>query len=161
MGDMSGGDPDPLAGLDEELVEGARVYNAGSYLEAHEVFENLWMVEVGPRRIFTRGLVHISMGFHYACRLDLPSAISKLTSALELLEGFDRDFLGVDVEALRAGGRACLERVRAIAEGRAAGFDPGLIPRIRTAKSRAASPSDEAGSSPQARRSPGAAGANG
>jgi len=89
--------------VDEELRPGVALWEAGRYVEAHEEFEHLWLVEVGPRRHFLRGLVHAAMGFHYLTVGDLISARSKLASAANLLDGFPGDFLGLDVDGLRAG----------------------------------------------------------
>ena len=98
--------------VDEELRPGVALWEAGCYVEAHEEFEHLWLVEVGPRRHFLRGLVHAAMGFHYLTVGDLISARSKLASAANLLDGFPGDFLGLDVDGVRAGilaSRAVLE----------------------------------------------------
>jgi predicted metal-dependent hydrolase len=89
--------------MEEELQAGIFLWNGGQYVEAHEAFEDLWMGEVGPRRHFLRGLVHAAMGFHYATVQDADSARSKLASAADLLDGFPGDFLGLDVNGLRAG----------------------------------------------------------
>jgi predicted metal-dependent hydrolase len=103
--------PDTIP-VDEELRPGVALWEAGRYVEAHEEFEHLWLVEVGPRRHFLRGLVHAAMGFHYLTVGDLLSARSKLASAANLLDGFPGDFLGLDVDGVRAGivaSRAVLE----------------------------------------------------
>jgi hypothetical protein len=89
--------------VDRELRDGIALWEAGRYVEAHEEFEQLWRVEVGPRRHFLRGLVHAAMGFHCVTRGDVVSAWSKLRSAAGLLDGFAGDFLGLDVDGLRAG----------------------------------------------------------
>lgn len=89
--------------MDEELRHGIALWEAGQYVEAHEEFEQLWLVEVGPRRHFLRGLVHAAMGFHYLTMGDRDSARSKLRSAAHLLDGFAGDYLGLDVDGLRAG----------------------------------------------------------
>jgi hypothetical protein len=101
--------------VDEELREGAALWEVGGYVEAHEEFEQLWLTEVGPRRHFLRGLIHAAMGFHYVTMGDTVSAWSKLRSAGSLLEGFAGDFLGLNVDGLRAGiaaARTILEAAR-------------------------------------------------
>ncbi len=121
--------PDAVS-VDEELRDGIALWEAGHYVEAHEEFERLWLVEVGPRRHFLRGLVHAAMGFHYLTVGDRVSARSKLCSAADLLEGFAGDFLGLDVDGLRTG----IEEVRAALEatGDTARADAGhhRIPRL-------------------------------
>lgn len=118
------------APVDEELRHGVLLWQAGQYVEAHEEFEQLWLVEVGPRRHFLRGLVHAAMGFHYLTVGDLLSARSKLASAAGLLDGFPGGFLGLDVDGLRAG----IAASRAVLEtgGHAASLDAGrvIVPRL-------------------------------
>jgi predicted metal-dependent hydrolase len=120
--------------IDAELAEGVALWEAGRYVEAHEEFEQLWLREVGPRRHFLRGLVHAAMGFHYLTVGDTLSARSKLSSAADLLDGFPADFLGLDVDGLRAG----ITGMRAIldAAGDAGPVDPGqvVIPRLAPAR---------------------------
>ena len=99
--------------MDEDFHLGMALWNADQYVEAHEAFERLWMVEVGPRRHFLRGLVHAAMGFHYVTRQDTVSARSKLSSAAGLLDGFPGDFLGLDVDGLRAGLTSLLAELEA------------------------------------------------
>jgi hypothetical protein len=116
--------------VDEELREGVVLWEAGRYLEAHEVLEQLWLTEVGPRRHFLRGLIHAAMGFHYVTVGDTVSAWSKLRSAGSLLQGFTGDFLGLNVEGLRAGiaaARTVLETARGVAPATLRGI---LIPRL-------------------------------
>ncbi len=113
--------PDAVS-VDEELRDGIALWEAGHYVEAHEEFERLWLVEVG--------LVHAAMGFHYLTVGDRVSARSKLCSAADLLEGFAGNFLGLDVDGLRTG----IEEVRAALEatGDTARADAGhhRIPRL-------------------------------
>ncbi len=118
--------------VDEELREGVDLWQAGQYLEAHEEFEQLWLVEVGPRRHFLRGLVHAAMGFHYVTMGDTVSAGSKLASAAGLLDGFAGDFLGLDVDGLRAGIAAVRTALEATPD--ATPVDPGgiVIPLLVT-----------------------------
>ena len=111
--------------LDVELRHGIALWKAGQYVEAHEEFEQLWLVEVGPRRHFLRGLVHAAMGFHYVTMGDTVSARSKLRSAADLLDGFAGDYLGLDVDGLRAGIIAV--RVTLEAAGDATPSDPGRL----------------------------------
>lgn len=121
-----------MVSVDTELRDAVALWEAGRYVEAHEEFERLWLVEVGPPRHFLRGLVHAAMGFHYLTGGDPVSAWSKLRSAAALLEGFPGDFLGLDVDGLRTGIAAVRDALGAT--GDAAGADrehfviPGLIP---------------------------------
>jgi predicted metal-dependent hydrolase len=116
--------------VDEELRPGVALWEAGRYVEAHEEFEHLWLVEVGPRRHFLRGLVHAAMGFHYLTVGDLISARSKLASAANLLDGFPGDFLGLDVDGVRAGILASRAVLETGGHGAPADFGGVTIPHL-------------------------------
>ena len=116
--------------MDPDLAEGVRLFNMREFCESHERFEEEWMVEVGPRKWFLKGLVHTAMGFHYLTHGDSPKGMSLLGSGLQLLEGFAGDFMGVDV----AGFRAAVDRWRRefarLGPATSAAFDPALLPTI-------------------------------
>ena len=100
--------------MDVEMLSGIAFWNGGEYLPAEEEFENIWLTEVGPRRQCLRGLIHAAMGFHYLRMGDISSARSKLSSASAILARFAADFLGLDLDGLRAGigaAQAALETV--------------------------------------------------
>jgi len=121
---------DTVSDHDEDTLEAVRTYNAGHYLEAHELFEFIWMIKGGPEKIFYQGLVHVAMGFHYLVAGDFDRASAKLRRAAELLDDFAADFIGFDVAALRnslAVSRGRLERLGASGISR---FDTTAIPRL-------------------------------
>jgi hypothetical protein len=70
------------------------------------------------------------MGFHYVTMGDMLSARSKLATAAALLDGFPEDFLGLDVDGIRAG----IAEARAVLEATGDGtpVDPErvVIPRL-------------------------------
>lgn len=89
--------------MDAEILPGIALWNGGEYLLAEEEFESIWLTEVGARRQCLRGLIHAAMGFHYMRMGDISSARSKLSSASAILARFAADFLGLDLDGLRAG----------------------------------------------------------
>lgn len=118
------------AELDIETLEAARTYNAGHYLEAHELFELIWMRQGGAQKIFYQGLVHLAMGFHYLVAGDYDRASAKLQRAAELLEDFAVDFLGFDVWTLRGSVALCRHRLAELGTSGITRFDRTLIPRL-------------------------------
>ncbi len=119
-----------VAELDADTVDAVRTYNAGHFLEAHELFELIWMTKGGAEKIFYQGLVHVAMGFHYLVACDFDRASAKLGRAAELLDDFAADFLGVDVETLRRSVASCHQRLAALGASGISCFDRSLIPRI-------------------------------
>ena len=118
------------AELDIETLEAVRTYNAGHYLEAHELFELIWMRQGGARKIFYQGLVHFAMGFHYLVAEDFDRASAKLQRAAELLEDFAVGFLGFDVGTLRGSVALCRHRLAELGASGIMCFDRTLIPRL-------------------------------
>jgi len=117
--------------MDAELLPGIDLWNVGEYLLAEEEFEHIWLTEAGERRQCLRGLIHAAMGFHYMSMRDIPSARSKLSSAGAILAGFAEDFIGLDLDGLRAGiaaTRAALDSV-----GENGSFNPAGVPVPRLA----------------------------
>ena len=119
-----------IAGLEPDTIEAVQAYNAGHYLEAHELFELIWMTKGGAQKIFYQGLVHVAMGFHYLIAGDFDRATGKLQRAAGLLEDFAADFLGIDVEMLRHSIGSCRHRLAELGVSGISRFDRNLIPRI-------------------------------
>lgn len=122
--------------MDPELDEGARLFNAREFCESHERFEEEWMVEVGPRKWFLKGLVHTAMGFHYLTHGDYAKGMSLLLSGLQLLEGFAEDFMGMDVVRFRAAVARCRQELERLGPIDAATLDPGLLPTISASRAK-------------------------
>ena len=90
------------------LARGIAAFNAGRFHEAHEIWERLWLEEVGEERQVLEGLVRASVGFHKA-EIGVANGARKLwEAALRSLEGVAADALGFDVPALRATLRSAL-----------------------------------------------------
>ncbi len=119
-----------IAELDGDTLEAVRVYNGGHYLEAHELFELIWMTKGGADRIFYQGLVHVAMGFHYVLAGDFDRATAKLRRAAELLDDFAADYLGLDVETFRRSLASCRNRLAELGGSGISRFDRKLIPRL-------------------------------
>jgi hypothetical protein len=115
---------------DADTLEAVQTYNAGRYLEAHELFELIWMRQGGAQKIFYQGLVHVAMGFHYLLAGDFDRASAKLRRGAELLEDFSVDFLGLDVGTLRESVALCRRRLAQLGPSGIAGFDRTIIPRL-------------------------------
>lgn len=120
----------PTEEHDADTLEAVRTYNAGHFLEAHELFELIWMTKGGAEKIFYQGLVHVAMGFHYLVAGDFDRASAKLRRAAELLDDFAADFLGFDVESLRGSIASCRQRLAELGVPGMTRFDRTLIPRL-------------------------------
>ena len=50
----------------ERLERGRQLFNAGRYFEAHEAWEEAWLVEKGDARVLLQGLIQVAAGCHKA-----------------------------------------------------------------------------------------------
>lgn len=93
------------------LEEGVALFNAGAFHEAHEVWEEAWLHEQGPRRLLLQGLILVAAGWfkreagnpHGPPRL-FSRALERLGSLPPVCEGVDVVVLRRQVEAWREGG---------------------------------------------------------
>ena len=122
------------SGVSPELLEGARLHDAGEYWAAHEAWEALWRVEGDVvRRRFLQGLIQVTAAFHKLLVMRRADAAARLlTRGLAKLDGLDDDYGGLDVARLREGARRCLEVIDGMAaRGEAPeAFNRGLVPRL-------------------------------
>ena len=116
-----GGDEAGLAGETRRaLDEGRRLFNAGRFFEAHEVWEAAWLNEKGEVRQLLQGLIQVAAGFHQAFDRGRASGCARLLSAgsgrLQPLPG---DLAGLDLASFRITLARSLERARAWQRGEA------------------------------------------
>jgi predicted metal-dependent hydrolase len=95
--------------MDERVLRGIHLFNAGEYFECHEVLEEVWTPERGARRIFLQALIHVAVGFYHSSRgnsagatRQLRKALRKLAASLPWAEGIDTDRLDREVRAVLA-----------------------------------------------------------
>jgi hypothetical protein len=99
---MEGG---PESTTRRRFEEGRELFNARQFFEAHEAWEQAWLVEEGPTRRLLQGLIQIAAGFHKAgtgvaggCVRLIEAGLDKLPAgspdpALEAFSGAVRDSL--------------------------------------------------------------------
>jgi hypothetical protein len=104
------------------LIErGRALFNAGSFFEAHELWEDAWRDARGEARVYLQGLIQITAGFHKAGQAR-PGACARLLEAgLAKLE--QADVAGA-LAAFAAQVGTALERARAWERGDREGLGP-------------------------------------
>ncbi len=82
--------------MDPLLERGIALFNRGAYFECHEVLEEAWTPERGPRRLFLQSLIHMAVGFYHSergnpvgARLQLRKGLRKLAAYLPACERVD------------------------------------------------------------------------
>lgn len=117
-------------GADALLEEGAQLFDAGRYHEAHEVFEQLWLASEAGDADFWKGLIQASICLYHASRGNVDGARALLRGHRALLARFLPEHRGVDVAALLAEMQAYLAPLRS-PEPDLGTLDPALRPRLR------------------------------
>ena len=51
--------------MEDRFQEGIRLFNHRKFFECHEVLEEVWTPERGPRRLFLQSLIHVAVGFYH------------------------------------------------------------------------------------------------
>ena len=96
---------------EDSFARGIRLFNEGQYFDCHEVLEEIWTPERGPRRLFLQSLIHVAVGLYHHERSNRVGAERQLRKALRKLAPYLPAYEGVDTARLHADARACLDRV--------------------------------------------------
>jgi predicted metal-dependent hydrolase len=108
------------------LLRGARLFDAGHFFEAHEVWEEHWRLATDrTERTFFQGLIQVAAAFHKLLVTKSGEAATRLLAkGLAKLDACPARVHAMDVAALRASLRACSGE---LAAGR---FAPASIPKM-------------------------------
>ena len=93
------------------LRRGIDLFNRREFFECHEVLEDLWRPERGPRRLFLQGVIHLAVGFYHHQKGNQAGAVRQLQKGLKKLAGYLPEFDGVNTARLCRESHACLERI--------------------------------------------------
>jgi hypothetical protein len=91
--------PDP--GFTADLARGLELYRRGSFFEAHEVWEDRWLVSRGDERRLLHGLIQLAAGWHQLGKRGPRGTARLLRKALVRLEPLGDSCHGVDLDELR------------------------------------------------------------
>src|SRR5580704_11225495 len=87
---------------DEKFQRGISHFNAQEFFEAHEVWEEIWLVEAEPEKTFLQGIIQIAAAFHHYCRGNTDGTESLLAAGIVKLSRFPPDHRGLNIEELRS-----------------------------------------------------------
>jgi predicted metal-dependent hydrolase len=114
---------------DEKFQRGVLHFNVQEFFEAHEVWEEIWLVEDEPERTFLQGIIQIAAAFHHYCRENADGAESLLAAGIVKLSRFPAHYRGLAIEGLRAAAKQWARRI-----GRGERPNRAEIPRLREGK---------------------------
>lgn len=91
------------------FTSGVRHFNALEFWEAHESWEELWLVAETDVEQFLQGLIQIAAAYHHLKRGTFRGGVRLFDSGLRRLSAFPANFCGIDrgpVERAAAGHRS-------------------------------------------------------
>jgi uncharacterized protein len=99
--------------MDELLQRGIRLFNDGEFFQCHEVLEEAWTTEQGPRRLFLQALIHVAVGFYHWERANAAGASRQLRKGLQKLSAYVPSWEGIDTARLHREILAALHQIEA------------------------------------------------
>lgn len=99
--------------MDPLLRQGIHLFNHREFFECHEVLEEAWTPQRGPRRLFLQALIHVAVGFYHCQRGNPPGARGQLRKALHKLAPYLPSCEGIDTALLYRQAQVQLARIEA------------------------------------------------
>ena len=85
----------------KKFEEGLEHFNAKKFFEAHEFWEEIWLVESEPEKTFLQGLIQITAAFHHRQRGNPEGVELLLAAGIVKLLRFPEDHGGLAIGELR------------------------------------------------------------
>jgi uncharacterized protein len=90
----------------EKFERGVADFNVGRFFEAHEVWEELWLVAGEPEKTFLQGLIQVAAAFHHQARGNARGTQSLLVAGIAKLARCPDDYRGLAIAELRREAKA-------------------------------------------------------
>jgi len=112
-------------------LQGMELFNRRHYWEAHEIWEELWKRREEESRIFFQGIIQAAAAFHrIVTDPKYTGAINNLEKALQKLQIFPEQFLGLDVGELCRRLQTAKDKLVELGPERMRDFPEKLLPTI-------------------------------
>jgi predicted metal-dependent hydrolase len=95
----------------ERFRRGVEQFNARLFFEAHETWEEIWLVSAEPEKAFLQGIIQVAAAFHHYSRGNMRGTRSLLEAGLKRLERFPAVHRQLALESLRVEARAWVEEI--------------------------------------------------
>jgi predicted metal-dependent hydrolase len=86
---------------EKKFEEGVAHFNAKKFFEAHEFWEEIWLVESEPEKTFLQGLIQVTAAFHHRQRGNPEGVELLLAAGIVKLLRFPEDHRGLAIGELR------------------------------------------------------------
>lgn len=127
--------------FDEAAIfhEGLRLFNEQEWFDAHETWEDIWVMASGERKLFYQGLIQCAVVMEHVRRGNPRGVRAVWKTAQSKFEGLPAIYMGIDIRKLLADEFAAIERILALplerfdsrlGRGQALPYDPAKAPSI-------------------------------
>jgi predicted metal-dependent hydrolase len=103
--------------MDPRVRHGIELFNTRQFFVCHEVLEEVWTPERGPRRLFLQSLIHLAVGLYHWERGNPDGAIRQLRKGLRKLGAYLPECEGIDTAQLHADSTRALAAIEARSTG--------------------------------------------
>jgi uncharacterized protein len=86
---------------EEKFARGLAHFNTREFFEAHEVWEEVWLVEGEPEKTFLQGIIQIAAAFHHYRRGNTDGAETLLAAGIVKITRFPTEHRGLAIHDLR------------------------------------------------------------
>ena len=120
--------------------EGIRQFNEGQWFDAHEVWEDIWHLASGQRKLFYQGLIQCAVTIEHIRRGNPRGVRSVYQTAIPKFDSLPRVYMGIDVPRLLEDFKRVVKPILDLPEkhfdpelprGQVLPFDPASAPKIR------------------------------
>lgn len=99
--------------MDELVLRGIHLFNSRQFFACHEVWEEAWTPQHGPRRLFLQSLIHVAVGLYHTERGNPVGALRQLRKGLRKLGAYLPACEGIDTARLHLDAVIALESIEA------------------------------------------------
>jgi uncharacterized protein len=119
-----------MAGAGSRFAEGVRLFNKGSFFEAHELWEHEWRIAEGEEKIFFQAIIQAAAALLHFQRSSYAGALSVYLKSLPKLERLPAVWMGIDLGRFRSELRQYFAPLRCLANANRGNSQPVGAARI-------------------------------
>lgn len=108
--------PEPGSEEEQLFLEGIALFNEGEFFEAHEIWEDVWRLAQGRRKMFFQGMIQLAVTLEHVRRGNPRGVRAVWASAQTKFENLPRVCAGIDHVALREAMRTFFAPIFALPE---------------------------------------------
>ena len=114
----------------KHLLRGLELFNRRKFFEAHEAWEDGWLLETGEPRRLLHGLIQVAAALVKLQRGEPRGTVTLLDKGLPKLRGIPGERYGLDLEGLLSQADSWRAKALLMAESGTTDFDAAELPHL-------------------------------